>query len=647
MVAYVARPAGLGLVKLPTGLTPSVMQKTAALIPAGPSARTVTRAEAAITAAANSVDSIVSELRARIQGGAIVELDRKTPCPAGPWSDDVGVGKDHETDPNHCLSYGGPFLTPMLELPIGCEDAHRLLWADLGDRALAALRILMANKPTTSTPGDVQFLWYRSVLSACTLVGLALNVSPRMFTVSTDPKPGDTKPWGKYEVFARALAKQDALHAAVQREMDAFYARSGRPDRRREDFFAVPVVCPSFVATSDEFARAESRRPYTGPQEQVGWNDDYTYADSLYRQLLTCKSEAVFGFSGFRGVNVGQSTMWRGAPATARGASRIPTGHDAEARAPGFHGRGFAFPNEMLAAGSSSNNDTADRSTRDFIGRSADARMRALFVTTATKTAHVTRGYFRSRTYWVGGAPPHPARAHDHWERCWAPTARYFIDLAEAWGQAFLEIDLGERISSCLLAYTYRIKRVIKVLREKGHQVEVGVGATLDAVQAAAQRIRLETGAVAVKSFSSLAATIVTVGLTIGGAGGWIGLIIAVVVIILAFLVVAFVEIAYWNRSPREQVGEESWSWMLDAFFLRTPKLDSGCAPDPEAGVDLMDKGFSEDRGYGAPFARMARGEPLFREVLPPPPPAESKFPWVTLLVAGGAVALLAVAVRK
>ncbi len=665
MVAYAVRPAGLGRSVREGSSTPGAASlaskvggslisrvsaevvKTTARAAGATTSTAATAADSAIISAANTLDQCIAQMQSRTQGGSIVELDGKTPCPTGPWSDNVGVGKDHETDPNHCLSYGGPWLTPMLELPVDCADAGQLLWADIGDRARAALQTLMRNKPTASTPGEVQFRWYKGVLSACTIMGLALNISPRMFTVGTTPSAGDQYPWGKYEVFQRALKKQDVLHNAVQTQVErmAGAARAGQ-------FSAVPVVCPSFVATSDEFARMEDRRPYTGPQEQVGWNDDYTYADSLYRKLLACETASIFGFDGFRGTNVGQSTMWLGTPElyerldASKRDKRIPTGHDGTPRAPGFYGRGFAFPYAMLAAGSATNTDVADQSTRAFLSRSADDRMRALFVTTGSKTSHLEQGFFRSRTYWVGGAPPHPARSHDHWQRCWAPTAKYYVDMAETWGQAFLEIDFAERVSSCLLAYTYRIKRVLRALADAGYPTDSGVAGALASIEDVAQKIRLETGAGALRDIGAVASTILSIGAAFGGNGGIIGLVIAVVLIVVAFLVVAFIEIAYWNRSPRAAIGNEKWSLMLDSFFLRTPPIDSGCAANPEAGVDLLDKGFSDERGYGAPFARIAQGMSPFT----PPPPAQdtsSEFPWKTLLLAGGALALLAVATRS
>lgn len=239
---------------------------------------------------------------------------------------------------------------------------------------------------------------------------------------------------------------------------------------------------------------------------------------------------------------------------------------------------------------------------------------------------------------------------HSHWEQCWAPTARYYVDLAEAWGRAFLEMNFAERIGSALAGYCYRIKRIIKVFSERGYDVMAGTAETVDFLITAAQRIRMQTATSVASAYASVASALVSVVATLAPCCGWVGLIVALVVAIVIAMVVGFIELAQWNRSPREAFGEADWSLILDAFFLRTPPLDSGCAPNPEAGLDLMDRGFNEDRGYGAPFARMARGEPLFdqlRQQMGGDDAQKSGFPWKTLLLAGGAIAVLAVATRK
>jgi hypothetical protein len=658
MAIHIARPAlgGLGATVDPSRFF-ALKEQTIRRISPTPPPPPVPLSAAANGALA-ALEQLTTRARERLSGGSVAELDTKTPCDAGTWADDVSKGKSNELDPNHCLSYGGPWISPMIEIPVDCANAGQLLWADLADQTHAQLRTLLANRPANNATGEDQYRWFRGVLSACSLIGVSSNVNPRDFTVSLDPQPDDKKPFGKYQIFAEAMNEINGLHKRVVSAINS----------RGATYVAVPVVCPTYLAIADEFARAETARgPYSGPQTQLGWNDERTYAGGLYRKLLALEGRSLFDFDGFRGVNAGQVTVWGFGgfggiyvwPDTAfdfkvsnstKTAGSDPYGRG---RTGNFFGRGFAMPYASMDPAAESSNELAGSILRtNTTTREAEGRMLQIFSTTAGNPGHMVRGFFLSRTYLVGGAPPLPAQMAEHYQQCWAPTARYYMDLAEIWGRAFLRVNILERIGSALKSYGFRIKRLIATLGARGVDITLGTVASVEDMIKAANEIRTGAYTAVAGGISSVVTLMASAGL-FAGSGGPITLAITLVVIVVAALVMAFIELLKWNQSPREERGEDDWSLVLDTFFLRSPPLSSACAANPEIGLDVMDKGYNADRGYGSPFARIAAGLNPIEQVASAASGADSGdgatggFPVGTLLLVGGAVALVAFAARR
>src|SRR5690606_16250852 len=102
--------------------------------------------------------------------------DGKTPCPGGPNGDNIGAAKAHELDPAHCLMNGGPWVRPLLERDIKCEDAGTdLVWGDLIERSQTLLRRLAVAKPANDATWQTKFDYFEAVMTLSNIVLQGMN----------------------------------------------------------------------------------------------------------------------------------------------------------------------------------------------------------------------------------------------------------------------------------------------------------------------------------------------------------------------------------------------------------------------------------------------------------------------------------------
>lgn len=116
--------------------------------------------------------------------GKLVYPDNRKPCACGPNQDDAEVGKTWFGDANRCLKLEAPLVAPVISSLTPCDNLGSLWWPDVYAQARGVIRELLAAPPTPSTPADTTVQWIDAVLTLCSVMVSATNVSPMLYFAS-------------------------------------------------------------------------------------------------------------------------------------------------------------------------------------------------------------------------------------------------------------------------------------------------------------------------------------------------------------------------------------------------------------------------------------------------------------------------------
>ena len=587
---------------LPSAVTSSVVTTAVPRLvaPAPTTTQALTTARAAATARAVArrsiadIDTAAKELERELRAlapGQVVYSDGKTPCPAGPWADDCLVAKDHPADPNHCLLSGGPWVKPLLELPTGCETpGMQLVPLAIGARAQDMLRELLMDRPGATHTLDEKRSWFWTVMRLGSIVGLSTNLSPFWFGQVPNhelyPSPEalavaegdrwDTANRAAYE-FRWVYGSTRAPEWAPPAEQDWMGIQNGvEPMDRRA------VVRP--IVTT----------PYFGAMTSLGWNHGATPAGSLYEQMLKVQSLAYFG--GGYGCNAGQAVI-RGAG----GGTEISNPSEIKQRSGMLPGYGFAFPSAMVAAADPAafnDKDRAKTQCQRLAGLSPDQQLALIFEATNDAEAHFVHGWYWADInivgrYWTGFPTPIGAFREQRWERCWAPTAAFFLERAEAFARWWASLPLPQVVQRAVVAYIGDLEGKLVQLTARGIPTAI-----------TPSQLRELRDAVAAQSLNE-GTSITAAGVAIAGAlNGIVGTVLSVVNVLLAGI------FSLW-QSLNNPANSSEFALVPQPLVMRTPRLDTVCSFSPEraGGIGSLHLDFTDVTRWGAaPLRELAEG---------------------------------------
>ena len=518
--------------------------------PGAPGASTATSAEATRRAAA-ARQSFVTPTRAtptqvvaaaratlrEIKGilperltGTVVYPDGKAPCPAGPYGDDIGAGKTHELDPNHCLTSGGPWVAPLLERPIDCSNpSEELLWLDLIARVQPHLRALAALPPRITAMAEEKVDYVQTVMELGQILALGCNVSQRFLGVAASDE--ETRPeWTQI----------------VERGLPQYEQSPPQDDDRYLSMATLPMVGPSFFVSG-------------GSMGWSYWGSDH----GIFQSLVKGEIEAFQG--GWFAPNSGFTKP------LFKIARRDFTGR-LMYREP--YTRRLPLPGvllEMLEPGARRDRGAAERALRQALRMAPKARLLAIARSTNSLPPMSTAsGWSFDRIYkLLYHGLPEPARTIDTVRACRVYGINFYVQQAYRWATALGRLDVSAVLVDSALAYLQKAKTIVEALDARGLPIALrpsDIQALIGQIQntqreEAAGMLAVGAGVLSLMGpFGAIAAAVATVVL-----GGF-----------MEFL-----------RSSVPPSSQADFALILQPYALRSTPKDSPCSfnPESEGGV--------------------------------------------------------------
>ena len=535
---------------------------------------TIKTPEQTLTEARVALNEMRPEI-ARRTTGVLIYPDGKEPCKAGAFADDIGAAKTSEFDPNHCLISGGPWVRPVLERNITCQNAGEdLVWGSLIQKAQTHLKALATRPPELTAGWELKLDYVNVVLELCDIVLQGTNLPPYAVQTWLSWAVGVDRGDASESKASRLAPAADTqgypsiafLDKVISRPNDSFVAQFGqRPFwlRGRGGFgpqtpgfnwdttpiFAPPVLKPTYFA-ADGF----------------GWAP-WISANSRFQKIV--QGEVTPYAQGFFGANAGQSHMLSNIAYSKQNWGRDWVFSTCIGSDCGMHR--FVLPAkvcERLVAGSTTDRGKAEQALRKAMTMPPHDLMRMIFQETALITPDaLLKAWSFDRIYkvtWYG--MPEPARTIDEVREVRTLSAQFYVMRAQDWAKWCGNMNTAAVLQAAALEYLTKAKKVVETLAARGLPVDLkptDIQAMISSVEATKAGERM-----------AVVAGLSSVFQIMGGIAG------AIMQLVATAVLGGFLEFLNSSKPPS---GQADFGLLLQPFALRSPGKQTICSFDPTA----------------------------------------------------------------
>lgn len=455
----------------------------------------VTTAPGAVALMNGKIASILAVIRSRVWGasGRIplpVRLDGKSPCPSGPWGDNVSWSKTWDGDPVHCATNRDLTQPPIVRVDVPCESLESLFWPDIFADVQRTLRQALSGRPRAVDSWQTKAQWTRDVMTLVSMAYEATNTQPIFFY----PAQWATREaWKTYEGTPTAPADialrnwgVPTTHWTYDENPACRFSYEGRPgSMQRTSGGSLPRRIHQWVVNAKRLKMAAEG---VAPSEIAAYGS---------QQLLCGRSLVLDDTGAVRRFSLPEAS-WK--PSMMGGASSDQGSG------------GFMFmadnsaTNKALTAA-----DFDPWSTRGFDSRWSSRRPAIPRDMAAGRTTETMYQYFKDRSLavfmealyrstdrdaslyipYVAQQLPYGARGATVLVGGWGPSAKYYTELAVQWAEEIVGLDYWDFVTNSLLFYLVNHATYYKRLHGAG-AISISaedLGNMADAVRSAKQQM--------------------------------------------------------------------------------------------------------------------------------------------------------------